>query len=184
MHYDANGIGRIHKRNAPAPICLSVPVSKEPKYNTGTPNPHYMSLCAGYEESGEKIYALKDNSRYEVIKKEATDTYSMCELKITIDDKKELKEIVTVTNEGVTIEVSGNDNLIFMLPAIKTDGKYESQISLEENTLYLAFMEHNLTYSTNGKISYTENTVANRNGIYYVYEAKGKDILKVNIQIE
>lgn len=183
MHYDAYGIGRIHKKGTPAPICLSVPVAKEPKYNTGTPNPHYMSLCAGYEESEEKIYALEDNSRYEVIKKEATDTYSMCELKITIDGKKELKETVTVTNEGVAIEVSGDENLIFMLPAIKTDGTYESQISLKENNLSLTFMEHNLTYSTNGKISYTDNTVANRNGIYYVYEIKGDNNLKIDIAI-
>ena len=184
VHYDANGIGRIHKKGVPSYICLSTPVSKEPKYNTVTPNPHAMSLCAGYEKNGENVYALDDTSRYSVTKSEATDTYSMCELKITLGDEKELTETITVTNNGVDIEVKGDENLLFMLPAIKTDGKYNSEVTLKDNSLSLTFMGHKVTYTVNGEISYTENTVSNRNGIYYVYEAKAKDVLKVNVTIE
>lgn len=91
-------------------------------------------------------------------------------LKKGVDIKKELYETVTVINKGVTIEISCDENLILMLLAIKTDGKYNSEISLEENNLSLAFIEHKLTYHTKGKISYTDNTIANRNVIYYVYE--------------
>ncbi len=104
-------------------------------------------------------------------------------LKKGVDITKELYETVTVTNKEVTIEVSGDENLILMLPAIKTDGKYDSEISLEENNLSLTFIEHKLTYNTKGKISYTDNTIANRNVIYYVYELKGNNKLKINIAI-
>ena len=71
-----------------------------------------------------------------------------------------------------------------MLPAIKTDGRYNSIITSDQNTLSLTFMEHTLTYKTNGIITNTENTVSNRNGIYYVYEIKGNNKIIIRVEIE
>ncbi len=183
-HYDASGIGRVHKRNAPSAICLSVPASGEPNYKIITPNPHPMSLCAGYFEDGNKVYAIDESTKYEITKHESTKDYSMCELLITFEDGKTLKETITIKSDGVYIEVCGQEEILFMLPAIKTDGQNNSNVTLIENTLNISFLGHNCTYKTDGIITAENETVANRNGIYYVYEAKGKDHIKIKVEID
>jgi len=53
--YDATGVGRIHRRGAPAAICLSAPCARKPNYFIGAqPNPGPLAIA------GWRTYAVTD----------------------------------------------------------------------------------------------------------------------------
>lgn len=52
FHYDANGLGRIHRSNAPTSLCLSMPFVKQTAYRTEEQNPFDLSICPFQEENG------------------------------------------------------------------------------------------------------------------------------------
>ena len=57
-HYDATGIGRIHRRGAPPAICLSTPFAEEPSYRIGVErNPGPLAIAA---TGGKMSYEVDD----------------------------------------------------------------------------------------------------------------------------
>jgi len=44
-HYDADGLGRLHRRGAPAAICLSTPCTRTPSYRLEASNPCALALA-------------------------------------------------------------------------------------------------------------------------------------------
>ena len=57
-HYDATGIGRIHRRGAPSAICLSTPFAAKPSYRIGDEkNPGPLAIAA---TGGKMSYEVDD----------------------------------------------------------------------------------------------------------------------------
>ena len=65
FHYDASGLGRVHKRDCPSAICLSVPFAKEPNYKLERDNARNMSLCSFVETEDGVLYGSEGT--YELI---------------------------------------------------------------------------------------------------------------------
>ena len=62
FHYDANGLGRIHRKGAPSPICLSVPIPQNPLYRIDLENPSSLSICGGVCPKEDGAFDCEDDT--------------------------------------------------------------------------------------------------------------------------
>lgn len=180
--YDASGIGRIHRRGAPSAICLSVPVSQAPKYETTEPNPHAMALCAGCYD-GDWQFALTSDSKYEILSHGAENGIANAAWRVTMPDGKRLRQ--TMNMDGGIRIVTESDGLTgLMLPAFRFDGAKETVIHATENTLSIRYQGWVCRYETDGDIVDTGAVCTNRNGQYRIFRAEKAGALSVTVAIE
>ncbi len=175
-HYDCSGLGRLHKKDAPSPLCISVPCPKHPNYTITVENPADISLCPGFLKNGEWVFATEE--MHTVVSHKTNENSAKAEIKCG-----EIKAEYLLDSFGMSITLSGEGELAFMLPAFVTDGENESIITVSESTLDIEFGGYICRYSTSGCIEDLGRKGGNRNGIYHAYFAKGGDGLKVKIEI-
>ncbi len=180
--YDASGIGRIHRRGAPSAICLSVPVSESPKYNTCQPNPHGMSICPGIYD-GSWHYALTPEAKYEIRAHGTENGIVNASWDIHMPDCDVIHQRL-VMNSGVTITTESSGTTGLMLPAFAFDGAKETLIESSESSLTVHYDGWRCCYSTDGQIVDTGNICTNRNGRYQIFRAEKAGNLTVTITIE
>ena len=89
----------------------------------------------------------------------------------------------TVNADGVRIEVSGEGNPAYQLPAFYFDGEIYTEIVFEENMLSISYKGWKCRYITNGKIIDGQAIGANRNGYYRSYMAISKNHLCITVEI-
>ena len=70
------------------------------------------------------------------------------------------------------------------LPAFEFDGETATEVSCDGKSLDVRYCGWVCRYTTDGAIADTGGSACNRNGRYRVFEAHGKDSLKVQISIE
>ena len=183
-HYDASGIGRLHKKGAPSEICLSFPGTENPSYYIGRENKLGMSLAAGHKDGENSFYSLTGKTKYEVVKTESTKDYAFCELSCRFENGTEIKEEIKLTKDGLKVHLEGSGELLFILPAISTDGENEGKANPDGEKLTVEYRGHKCLYTVNGKIRNTGEIVGNRSGLYDIFEAYGKDKLDISVVIE
>lgn len=183
-HYDANGLGRVHRIGAPSAICMSCPCPEEPSYTVDIDAPRAFSACAAIYQNGEWKLAADKDVKSSVLTIEEQEENAFTALMSTFPNDKSVQEAYTVSDRGVTVILEGEGEIGFALPAFAFDGEKETQILLEKQTLTILYEGWMCRYITNGEIINLEKTAANRNGHYGMYLAKGKDKLSVEICIE
>ena len=163
--YDGNGLGRVHKKGCPGPLCLSVPFpGPESKYHLDVPNPRPMALgCAG---GAEVPYTLGEW--------EASD-----ERVTAVLHCEKGTERYTVTAEGVEIAYGQKG---FMLPVFAFDGEKEVSSCVEDGKITVEYQGAVCTYTFNGKAEGYEE-YRNRNGVYRVYRVNG-DHLTIRMEAQ
>lgn len=176
--YDASGLGRVHRKNTPTPICLSLPCPKKPKYVINTNDD--ASLAVGIFKEDSPVFATDltfnlENSKSDDNKAEFT-------LSVNLDQKK-IFSTYTISDKGVDISISGYKNLCFMLPAFYFDGEKYTDISFDETSLSVNYEGYICKYTTNGRIVDNNKLASNRNGNYKIFYAQGNENLKVKIEI-
>ena len=180
-HYDASGLGRVHKAGAPSAICLSVPCPCSPKYTVNIENPVSLSLCPGILVDGEWIFAT--DLQYKVMDTSCDEHSASCSLYTRFASGEEMISKYTVNRDGVKIEVSGACDVAFMLPAFHFDGESYTELTESDGRLEIKFKNRICRYTVSGEIHSANSLAANRNGLYKVYYATGKDKLDVMIDI-
>ncbi len=181
-HYDASGLGRIHKRGASSAICLSVPFAKEPGYMVDMENPSFFSICGGIKTEDGYIYSFDEKTKYTLIEKEISDTAA----KIKLECKNEnisYFEIITVSDSGVEFILEGLGELEILFPIFEFDGKTRTDISLSENCAEVTYKGYKCRY-TSDKIKEKSLIYANRNGHYRAACAYGKNRISLKIGID
>lgn len=129
-HYDCSGLGRIHRKGAPAPICLSVPVPKEPKYLLSTPNDMAMSICGGILYEGEPAFATDCEALQTVTEKTVRDDEISFTVHCDLKEKGAVDQRYRITPAGVDVTAETRQGEVFlMLPLFSFDGKKETQIT-------------------------------------------------------
>lgn len=176
--YDASGLGRVHKLNAPSQICLSLPCPKNPHYVINTNEA--ASLAVGILNGDSPIFATDLAFNFEG--SDCKDDSCSFTLSVNIEDKKILSTY-HVSENGVDISLSGDKNLCFMLPAFYFDGEKHTDIAFNENTLSINYEGFTCKYTTNGKIIDYNKLASNRNGNYKIFYAQGNENLNVKIEI-
>ena len=177
-HYDAKGLGRIHKINTPSNICLSVPCSAHPAYNINLENAAPLSLTAGIVLENEPVFALGDESTYRLI--EYKEDYAKIETEIL--NKKVVTEY-KITPNCIDISLKSEGEIAFLVPAFHFDGKYYTEIETAENTLTVKYEGHKCIYESKTKFINISKLSANRNGYYKSFYVKGKNELNLKITI-
>lgn len=160
--YDANGIGRIHKKGCPSPLVLSVPFSGNPRYRIQGENPR--DLAIGVWKGNLWESAPETQVTVETCKTEAQSAESR--LSVLLSDGSRISERITVTTNGITLSQQGGDG--FFLPAIDFDGEEKGEVLWEKDGFTVLFRGFFARYRFLGKAE-EEGLYQNRNGSYRVF---------------
>ena len=182
-HYDASGIGRIHKKGSPSAICLSMPFSSHPGYRMDIENPAQFSICAGLEKDGESFYTCESNIVYELTEKEITEKYVKASYACSNESGLSIRKTCIVSGNGVEIKAEGDGNIRIDFPVFAFDGETETKVTVSENHVTVEYKEYVCIYKTDGEITEGE-LYANRNGHYTRMTANGKDSVTLKVEIK
>lgn len=173
--YDANGLGRIHHRDCPSALLLSVPFSAEPRYHQEGKNPRPMSLC-GYLELEEfgALCSADVPAKYMLVSYEEHPD----RVAVTLDaDQKNnfiIRENYVITENGVEITL-GAYGEGFFLPVLDFDGKETTAVEETDGSITVRYKGCFARYTFAGETLGYE-LYYNRNGRYRVYKVKTKAV--------
>ncbi|MBQ9805501.1 MAG: hypothetical protein IJW49_03220 [Clostridia bacterium] len=180
-HYDACGLGRVHKVGAPSAICLSIPCPAEPNYTVDIEKPVGASLCPGVRVGGEWKFATDLGAK--ILDTFRDERSASAVLSTSFAEGEEVTSTYTVNGDGVKIEVAGDGDIAFMLPVFSFDGEAYSDIRLDGNVLSVFYQDWICRYTADGDLLDGKILAANRNGYYKTYFATAKKRLHIRIDI-
>ncbi|MBE6701359.1 MAG: hypothetical protein E7582_05675 [Ruminococcaceae bacterium] len=157
LHYDASGLGRVHKKGCPSEICLSTPFSPAPNYKIEGENPGAASI--GSVGFANMPYVLKDFTVSDVVS-------------AVFETSDGTVESYKVSKKGIDAHYSSRK---FTLPVFEFDGEKECDIEVLENAITISYKGAVCKYSFDGKLSEFKHYY-NRNGRYRVYEVDGENL--------
>lgn len=181
-HYDEDGLGRIHKKGAPSPLCLSSSMTATPNYKVE--NARAASMVPGYEKHGAFVMALSGAASYRTIKTEATEESAAVSLLSEFEDRTVLKHSYKASKNGVDVEVAGAEKVVFSFLAFDFDGETKTDIAVSEQSVSVTYEGYTCTYKTDGKILSRDEFADNRNGRYRVFYAVAEKVLSLHIAID
>ena len=181
FHYDANGIGRIHKKDCPAMLCLSMPFAKTPNYILEAPNETNMSLCCYCEKDGKTLLGAENYAEYTLLNSESAENRAFAELQINLSEEIIINQKITLSENGVDIALCGDGETGMMIPVFDFDGANNTNINFFENSVSIEYNGAVCVYSFDGKLSKDFKYYYNRNGRYKVFKMAGKHlVIKIN----
>ncbi len=182
--YDASGIGRIHKKCAPASICISVPGTSTPHYTVDVDGHSDFAIAPGMVKDGEWEFALRDNAKYSLISTKAKGDIAEAVFECNFGEDGSALLKCTLESDTVTVEATAENEVALMLPAFKFDGENDTEISVKENILEVRYLDYLCRYISSGEITDSGKVGCNRNGHYKLFYAKGMKNVSVQIEIE
>ena len=181
--HDSNGLGRVHREGAPLAICMSCPCPQNPYYTVDIEEPFALSLCSAVKENGEWMLGSDEANRYEVLNRLTDDRGAFADLLCSFASERKVKESYRVSGDGVSIAISSEGELGFVLPAFDFDGEKYTEISVDEHSLSVEYDGWLCRYTTDGTIVDLNRIAANRNGHYKTFLAVGEQEIHVKIEI-
>lgn len=184
-HYDATGLGRVHRAGAPSALCLSVPCPGDAccRYALDRPDRIPFSLCAGVREGEGWCFATGADTTYEVAALSHTQDSATATVLCRFANQKTVKSRYTVSENGVLIENFGEGEIAFALPALAFDGEVQTRILATGQALEIRYGGWVCCYRTNGRIEDLGGIAQNRNGNYRTFAALGHDALRIEIEL-
>ena len=176
FRYDANGLGRIHKKGCPSPLCLSVPFAKKPNYVLEDKNPSAMSVCCYAEMDGKKLIGAERYVQYCMVKSESHRDKAEEVFAVRLSPDITVMQKHTVSQSGVDISLSGCEQVGFMVPVFDFDGKDHTEITVTENSVSVRYQGAVCQYRFDGRCSTDFRYFYNRNGRYRVYEIAAREL--------
>ncbi|MBO5223367.1 MAG: hypothetical protein J6C23_02490 [Clostridia bacterium] len=184
MHYDASGLGRIHKKGAESTICLSVPFpsSQHPNYFIGKDRIQpAFSICPAIKKPDGWILASDSSVKYGLRMAQTDDNCARVGFDCAFDSET-VGFDCSVSNDCVILQAKGHGEIGIALPVFDFDGETRTQISAQDNKVYVKYGGWICEYEANSICS-MGTEVANRNGIYKCYMATGNKNVTVKIRI-
>ncbi len=178
LGYDAIGLGRLHRLDAPSEICLSVPCPPKPTYSIGDVEPLPLSVLGQSIFDSDALYSeqctLVDAS---IIGEEAL---------VALSDRAMGNSVTTtyrLSPRGLVVTARGEGELAIYLPMLYSNGLELPIGEVEDKYAHLEYHGWRLEYTTNGEIFDTGDLSYNRNGVYRRLVVRGRDSLCVEITI-
>ena len=172
LHYDANGLGRVHKKDCSSFVCLSVPFPSEPKYTLEKENPYAMSICCYVEDGSELLFGADAQAEYTLVGSKATDDIAEAVFNCRLSDSITVTQKYSVSENGVDITLSGSENVGFMLPVFDFDGVDSTEITVAAKSVCVKYDGSACTYIFDGNLSEDFRYFYNLNGRYRVYRLR------------
>ena len=182
-HYDAKGLGRIHRAGAPSAICLSCPCPSDPLYTVDVEKPFAFSLCSAVPSEDGWCFGAEESARYEVLEGREGERCVDATLLATFSDGRKVREQYTVSERGVTVTVTGEGRVGYALPAFCFDGETAPAIEVTKEALTVSYEGWTCRYTVSGAILDLDRIAANRNGHYRVFLATAEEPLTVHVEI-
>ncbi len=182
-HYDASGLGRVHKAGLPSALCMSLPCPACPKFVVGE-HPVAMSLSPGIFSDNYWQFATDAYiGRYELLDMGEREASAYASLLCRFFTGREVTTTYTVDEGGVAIRATSNDKLAYMLPAFSFDGEVHTDIKVSDRELEVRYQGGVCRYTTTGRIIDLDEIGYNRNGHYRGFAAIGDKELEVKIEL-
>ena len=186
-HYDASGLGRVHRAGAPSAICLSVPCPENPTYTIDNPKAMAAALCPGIAVNGSLVFATYGHKTpYRVTSLSQTDGEATVTLTCDYADVERILCVYTVSERGVYIKAESateGREVVHLLPALDFDGETKTVIKQSENSVEVFYQGWVCRYTANGRIGEMKKSACNRNGRYRCFYAGAKNTLEIRIEI-
>ena len=165
--YDANGLGRVHKKNCDPRVCLSVPFPCErPNYKLETPNAHPLSIC-GYKNTADgMICSAQDSVRHRLLSKNQSEAQCSAVFGCSLNEEPLFTAEYTVSGAGVDVAFPGADGIL--LPAFLFDGVKETEILETSGQIIVKYNGSFCKYTFSGEPE-EYGLFFNRNGRYRAY---------------
>jgi len=176
-HYDAGGLGRIHRRGCPSSLCLSVPFPAHAAYLTEGKNKSPMSLCCW---TGEELGAA---GRFDLLESKAEPDRVSGVFQCVLPSGRTVEERCEVSADGVVLTLRGHDGGGFCIPVLQFDGAHASETAVEENRIEVRYGGGVCVFRFDGELLPEQQDYFNRNGRYRVYRTRGSR-LEVNMKQE
>ena len=170
FHYDANGLGRIHKKGCESTVCLSLPFPpKTESIKLECDNPRPMSLCAFVDTESERLCGSEGYANYTL-----TDSgRDFMDFDLEMNGRV-IRQEHRIGKNGVDIIFCGADG--FMLPVFLFDGKNETDVEICENRISVSYKNSRCVYTCDTKGISDEGVYHNRNGRYRIFAVKGSRV--------
>lgn len=199
-HYDATGLGRIHRRGAPTELGLSTSIVPNPNYvvsvNTA---PRSVALGPGWQDGEGNTHWLAEYSdtvtsvRCDIIKNNPhAGVEFLVEYRGSLRGCESVAERYSIDVDGVTITdiVSGSiEGMLVQVPLFETDGMHRAELNITQNGFVVIYQKYQYMveclYPSNVEVFLEPFTAPNRNGIYKVgvFKVKGNRIVyRLNIK--
>ncbi|MBR6373348.1 MAG: hypothetical protein IKS20_09215 [Victivallales bacterium] len=184
-HYDASGLGRLHRKGAPSAICLSTPGTGTPQYTVNAEDAIPFAIVPEISDNDEWLSGAAPTAVHKIERHSAEDNSAQAEVTCRWPNGREVKSHYSLTENGLQITLAGQGRLGLMLPAFLFDGKEKSIVECSGKALTIHYhgwvcqyqLEQGETILDTGRHGY------NRNGHYGIFRADGKDALTVRIAI-
>lgn len=161
--YDSDGIGRFQKKGASPVIAISSPCpAGKSSYNIDIETIGGLAIAPLWE-------------KYEIMK--------AVKGKVVLTDGSAVWK-TTLGRKGVKMVVKGDGEQTLTLPALEFDGESSPETTCDGRNIVIQFKGDVCRYSTNGAITDTGLTYANRNGHIHRYDVKAERKLVVRGRIE
>ncbi|MBQ3178022.1 MAG: hypothetical protein IJB52_09400 [Clostridia bacterium] len=197
-HYDATGLGRIHKAGAPSELMLSVPFAEKPVYRIrdGKPadhfcgqtfadpdrNPGQLAMCGGVLQEEKWHFACEEGDIRDIRSISESDTQVTVELVNSLGQT----ERYDITADGIEIIVTGKGRIAYALPLFAHNGQDGSFLEYMDELCETVVCYDGWLYriTTTDTLKDTKQDYRNRNGTYTLFLAEGTDTLKIRLCCE
>ena len=179
LRYDASGLGRLHGKGFPSPLCLTVPFPVRPNYRIGEDNPCPLSLCPVLPE-GTPMCAEEADWRLVSVREEIPEAVFA-----VTQGGRTYRETCRLTDNGAVLTLAGEGTLCRALPLFTFDGEEKTVIREKgETEVSVTCRGATCTFRTDGKISRSGEIFRNRSGESTLFSARGEGILTVWISFD
>ncbi|MBO5689773.1 MAG: hypothetical protein J6S73_07550 [Lentisphaeria bacterium] len=182
-HYDASGLGRIHRRGAPSAICLSVPCTATPNYQIDVDDAMDLAIASGIRRDGKWCFATGAEVKNTVISHGTSGdaVYAVMESRWPDGSRTEMN--CRLKADRMEIFLRGEGDLALLVPVLDFDGEVQPEQLVSEKNLEICYRGWCCHYSTPDRFADMKRIACNRNGHYRVFAAEGKKALALKIMI-
>ncbi|MDR6551682.1 hypothetical protein [Paenibacillus qinlingensis] len=178
-HYDATGLGRIHRNGVPTELGLSVPFSAGDSFELREGIQRISAAIGpGWKREDGSLHYLSEycdesiQGELSIIKETPESVQFAVTYSGNLQGVQAVKEHYLVHAEGVSItfELVGatSDELYLRVPLLHTNGKDMTSITSTDHTIQVAMNTHTYTVNYAGELDIKPDLYGNRNGEYQI----------------
>ena len=183
-HYDASGLGRLHRKDAPAALALSTPGSNTPIYTINTDDAAAFAIAPEILCKDQWLSGAEPDVTHRVRSCSARNETASAEVDCIWNDGAAVRCSYLLDKNGLQVTAAGEGMVGLMLPSFEFDGKNHPEISNDGTTLMVKYQNWICAYSvTDAIIRDTGRKGYNRNGHYKLFRAEADKKLLVRINI-